>query len=57
MDYEAMWNELKAKIEKDLDWHRSGIMQSIGEAVHGECMCIEFLGYMKKIEEQQNSKR
>jgi hypothetical protein len=57
MDYEAMWNELKAKIEKDLKYHQSGFMQSIGEACHGQLKCEEFLGYMKKIEEQQNLKR
>lgn len=52
MNYEAMWNELKAKIEEDLKYHQSGIMQSIGESVHGEAKCKEVLNYIKKIEER-----
>ena len=52
MNYEAMWNKLKAKIESDLKYHESGIMQSVGESVHGVAKCQEFLSYMKKIEEQ-----
>lgn len=50
MNYEAMWNELKAKVENDLKYHESGIMQSIGESVHGASKCQEFLNYIKKIE-------
>ena len=52
MDYEAMWNKLRAKIERDLAYHQSGSMQSVGEAVHGEAKCKEVLRYMKEIEEQ-----
>ena len=52
MNYEAMWNELKAKIKSDLKYHQSGIMQSIGESVHGAAKCKEVLRYMKEIEEQ-----
>jgi hypothetical protein len=52
MNYEVMWNELKAKIEDDLRYHQSGIMQSIGESVHGAIKCKEFLNYIKKIEER-----
>ena len=52
MNYEAMWNELKTKIENDLKYHQSGIMQSIGESVHGETKCKEVLNYIKKIEER-----
>ena len=52
MNYEAMWNELKAKIESDLSYHKSGIMQSIGEAVNGERKCNEILNYIKEIEER-----
>lgn len=52
MNYEAMWNELKAKIESDLKYHQSGIMQSIGEAVHGEAKCNELLNCMKEIEKR-----
>ena len=52
MNYEAMWNELKAKVECDLAYHESGIMQSIGESVHGMAKCKEFLEYIKRIEKQ-----
>ena len=52
MNYEAMWNELKAKIKSDLKYHQGGIMQSIGESVHGAAKCKEVLRYMKEIEEQ-----
>ena len=52
MKYEAMWNELKAKIESDLKYHKSGIMQSIHESVQGVAKCNELLGYMREIEEQ-----
>ena len=52
MNYEAMWNKLKAKIESDLAYHSSGIMQSVGESVHGMAKCEEFLNYIKEIEEQ-----
>jgi hypothetical protein len=52
MDYKNMWEDLKVKIEKDLAYHKSGIMQSIGEAVHGESKCKEFLKYMEDIEEK-----
>lgn len=52
MNYEAMWNELKAKVESDLKYHESGIMQSVSESVHGMAKCQEFLNYIKKIEER-----
>ena len=52
MNYEAMWNKLKVKIESDLVYHQGGAMQSIGESVHGEAKCKEVLRYMKEIEEQ-----
>jgi hypothetical protein len=52
MNYEAMWNELKVKIEGDLKYHQSGIMQSIGESVYCAAKCEEVLNYIKKIEEQ-----
>ena len=52
MNYEVMWNELKTKIENDLKYHQSGIMQSIGESVHGAAKCEEVLNYIKKIEER-----
>lgn len=45
-----MWDELKLKVEKDLKYHQSGIMQSMHESVEGEFKCKEILNYMKKIE-------
>ena len=56
MNYEAMWNELKAKVESDLAYHESGIMQSVGESVHGMMKCREFLNYIEKIEEQHTDR-
>ena len=53
MNYEAMWNKLKAQIESDLKYHQGGIMQSIGESVYGAQKCEEILYYMKDIEKQQ----
>lgn len=50
MNYEQMWDSLKAEIEQDLEFHESGSMQSIGEAVHGAEKCREILSYMKEIE-------
>lgn len=52
MNYEAMWNKLKAKIESDLAYHQSGIMQSVYESVHGMAKCEEFLQYIKEIEQE-----
>lgn len=54
MDYKNMWEELKEKIEKDLEYHKSGVMQSIGESVHGAVKCGEFLKYMEEIENKYN---
>lgn len=55
MNYKAMWEELKAKINADIQFHKDGTMQSISESVHGEAKCKEFLGYMEKIEEAHKS--
>lgn len=52
MDYESMWNELKAEIKTDLRYYRSGSMQSISESVQGEIKCMEILSYMENIEEK-----
>lgn len=52
MNYEAMWNKLKAKVESDLKYHESGIMQSVSESVHGAAKCEEFLKYIKEIEQE-----
>lgn len=52
MDYEQMWDSLKAEIEHDLEFHESGEMQSIGESIHGAEKCREILSYMMDIEEE-----
>lgn len=52
MNYEAMWNEFKLKIQNDLEYHQSGEMQSLAESVHGESKCKEILNYMQTIEEK-----
>lgn len=54
MNYELMWNELKAKVESDLRYHESGIMQSVHESVQGIAKCNEILDYIRKIEEQHS---
>ena len=53
MDYKIMWEELKKQINEDLEYHKSGAMQSISESIQGEIKCKEILNMMKKIEERQ----
>ena len=52
-NYFNMWNKLKEKINADLEYHKSGEMQSMVEAIHGETECENFLKYMEEIEEQE----
>ena len=54
MDYEKMWKELKAKVEKDLQFYEDGTMCSMMEAAHGSIHCSEMLKEMEAIE-QANS--
>lgn len=56
MDYQKMWESLKVKIESDLQYHKSGIMQSMAESIDGENKCKEVLGYMKKLEDEEKVK-
>ena len=53
--FEAMWNELKKSVEDKLEYHKSGIMQSLAESCHGEAECEEFLNMMKEIEAKYNA--
>lgn len=53
MDYKTMWEELRKEINKDLEYHKSGIMQSISESTQGEIKCKEFLEKMIRIEKKQ----
>lgn len=48
-----MWKKLKEQIQGDLEFHKSGIMQSMSESVVGEAKCEEILKYMEKIEEDE----
>lgn len=48
--YYDKWNELKERVKADLKYHKSGVMQSMAEAIHGETECENFLKYMEEIE-------
>lgn len=50
MDYEAMWGDLKKKIQNELKYYSDGTMCSIEESIHGEAECRTMLKYMKEIE-------
>lgn len=52
MDYKAMWEELKAKVEVDLAYYVDGRMCSWGEAVHGTLNYEAILKDMKALEEK-----
>lgn len=52
MDYEKMWHELKTEVEKELEYHKGGKMQSIEESMWGEVMSREFLSCMRRLEEK-----
>ncbi len=56
MDYQKMWEELKRKIEKDAEYHKSGVMQSMTESLQGEEKCKEILTLMAQIEETGGKK-
>ena len=50
MNHEKMWEELKTQIKNDLEYHKSGVMQSLSESINGEIKCEQFLRYMDEIE-------
>lgn len=50
--FESMWYKLKNDIEGLLEYHKSGIMQSMSESVQGEVKCEEFLNLMNKLEKE-----
>ena len=52
MDYKAMWEELKAKIESELEYYNDGRMCSWMESVHGTQNCEAMLKDMKALEEK-----
>lgn len=53
MDYQEMWAKLKQQVTSDLEFHKSGAMQSIAESIHGESKCREILNLMTRIEEHE----
>ena len=54
MNYEKMWKDLKAKIEKDLQFYEDGTMCSMMEAAHGSMHCEAMLKEMEAIEKVKN---
>lgn len=54
MDYKAMWEELKEKVYKDLDFYVDGRGCSWGEAVHGAAHTEDVLRTMAAIEAKYN---
>jgi hypothetical protein len=55
MDYKAMWEELKAKIESDLEYYEDGKMCSMAESIHGGLYSQSMLNDMKTLEEKYSS--
>ncbi len=55
MDYKAMWEELKSKVEADLKFYENGMGCSWGEAAHGTLHCNETLKNMKVLEEKYST--
>ena len=52
MDYEAMWNKLKAKLNKDLDYYVDGSQCSFMEAINGASNAESMLLTMANLEEK-----
>lgn len=52
MDYEAMWNELKAKLNKDLDYYEDGSQCSFMEAINGASNAASMLLTMVNLEKK-----
>ena len=50
--YETMWIDLKKMLIEKKKFHQSGIMQSVGESIHGEYVCTEILNYMTSLEKE-----
>ena len=56
MDYKEMWEKLKKEIACQLELHKSGVMQSMAESIHGEAKCKEILTLMSQIEKDEMNK-
>lgn len=52
MNYKAMWEELKAKNEADLEYYKDGRMCSMMEMAHGLSSCEAILEEMEALEEK-----
>ena len=52
MDYKAMWEELKAKLNKDLDYYVEGSQCSFIEAINGASNAESMLLTMTSLEEK-----
>lgn len=52
MNYKAMWEELKSKIEADLEYYADGRMCSMMESISGMRDCETMLKSMAAIEEK-----
>lgn len=52
MDYKAMWEELKAKVESDLEYYEDGTMCSMAESINGVLYNQAVLNDMKTLEEK-----
>lgn len=50
MDYKAMWEELKTKVESDLEYYDDGLFCSWGQSVHGKQNCKDILDRMSALE-------
>jgi hypothetical protein len=54
MDYKAMWEGLKNKLNADLDYYVDGRMCSFSEAIHGAAQAEDMLRAMATIESKYN---
>jgi hypothetical protein len=54
MDYKAMWEELKEKVYKDLDFYVDGKQCFFAESVHGAAQAEDTLHTMAAIEAKHN---
>lgn len=52
MDYKAMWEELKERINNDLEYYEDGRMCSMAEQFNGISNCEAMIIRMKSLEEK-----
>ena len=52
MDYKTMWEELKQKIESDLEYYEDGRMCSMMEQANGMSNCRMMLNEIEAIEKK-----